>query len=452
MECNKCGIKCENNVSLKIHTLTKHTELKIRCTLCNGNFKSIIHHFHNSHKKEYELYQTSKEFKYYELNNNFKCDFCDVYCINIIRHLENSHLITHKYCEICNQKVKSSALYLHMKNVHNENIYKYECDICNQVFKHKRMYKNHLKTDGHKQIEYTINNKEIIENRIETILNDLKPKKDLSIQCDKCKTYLSDEKSLERHNRHFHSKKFKCINCNIKFDEDELNIHLKYCLNIDDEESKIISSNLIKLYYDDLKCSFCNKQFIDKYSVKRHIESVHEKRKHICDICSASLTRSDKLKRHLKEVHNAIFIKCPNCKQDVRERNFKERHIQNCVSKRKISSVGKSKWEKQTSKYLDDNNISYIYEKTFPDLISHITNKNLRFDFYLTNYNILLEIHGKQHYQAYEHFGGEEKYLKTIENDKVKKEYALSNNFTYICLDTRDFDKEFENLKQLLIN
>ena len=65
-----------------------------------------------------------------------------------------------------------------------------------------------------------------------------------------------------------------------------------------------------------------------------------------------------------------------------------------------------SKGELLTGKLLTIQNINYVSQKTYPDC-KGIYNKNLRFDFYLPDYNILIEYNGMQHYIAVEYWGGE---------------------------------------------
>ena len=72
-----------------------------------------------------------------------------------------------------------------------------------------------------------------------------------------------------------------------------------------------------------------------------------------------------------------------------------------------------------------ENNIKFIPEKTFNDLKKSYY---LRYDFYLEDYNILVEYHGEQH------FRGEGKYFHddTVKNDKIKYDYAKNNNINIL--------------------
>lgn len=69
-------------------------------------------------------------------------------------------------------------------------------------------------------------------------------------------------------------------------------------------------------------------------------------------------------------------------------------------------------------------------EKVFDSCLSP-KNKYLPFDFYLPDYNILIEYDGEQHYKV--SFGqNEEKLLKQQEYDKIKTEWCKQNNIKLV--------------------
>ena len=88
-----------------------------------------------------------------------------------------------------------------------------------------------------------------------------------------------------------------------------------------------------------------------------------------------------------------------------------------------------SKGEKIISNWLDDKCIFYIPQKTFDGCKDIIA---LRFDFYLPDYNILIEYNGIQHYEPVAYFGGEEGFQNTVKRDKIKENYCKENNITLI--------------------
>lgn len=101
-------------------------------------------------------------------------------------------------------------------------------------------------------------------------------------------------------------------------------------------------------------------------------------------------------------------------------------------------NCNKSKGELCIEYHLLKNNISYISQKTFNDCIGD--NKKLKFDFYLPQYNILIEYDGKQHFTPINYFGGIKSYLMTKKYDEIKNKYAGDNNIKLIRISYESFD------------
>jgi very-short-patch-repair endonuclease len=83
-------------------------------------------------------------------------------------------------------------------------------------------------------------------------------------------------------------------------------------------------------------------------------------------------------------------------------------------------------------KWLDDNNIQYINQKSFEDCKSP-KNWSMRFDFYIPSKNLLIEFDGKQHYYSGQvmnrkHTTTDEDFNYQIRKDKIKNEYCKINN------------------------
>lgn len=97
------------------------------------------------------------------------------------------------------------------------------------------------------------------------------------------------------------------------------------------------------------------------------------------------------------------------------------------------------KGEKFIQKYLDNHNIIYESQKRFHDLKDKTY---LSYDFYLPNYNILIEYQGIQHYEECNYFGGKEKFRNQQYHDKLKREYAKNNGYKLLelhySLDTQE--------------
>lgn len=108
-----------------------------------------------------------------------------------------------------------------------------------------------------------------------------------------------------------------------------------------------------------------------------------------------------------------------------------------------------SKGEKRIRYWLENNNINYIYEKMFNDLLG-IGNGLLSYDFYLPDYNLLIEYQGEQHEHQCGIFGGEDKFKIQQEHDRRKREYAERNNIKLLEIWYWDFDNIEEILKEMV--
>lgn len=106
-----------------------------------------------------------------------------------------------------------------------------------------------------------------------------------------------------------------------------------------------------------------------------------------------------------------------------------------------------SKGEKQILNFLESNEIQYLFQYQV-EYKGHL----FKFDFYLPNDNILIEYQGIQHYEPVSFFGGEERFLKQQEYDKLKENYCLENNIKLLTISYKDFENIQHILKTLWLN
>lgn len=100
-----------------------------------------------------------------------------------------------------------------------------------------------------------------------------------------------------------------------------------------------------------------------------------------------------------------------------------------------------SRGENKIIDLLKNNDIIYIKEKTFDTCIYPETKTKLRFDFYLPDYNIVIEYNGEQHYQTNEHgWNTKEALEKTQCRDEYKKQWCKENNIPLIIIPYTDYD------------
>lgn len=109
--------------------------------------------------------------------------------------------------------------------------------------------------------------------------------------------------------------------------------------------------------------------------------------------------------------------------------------------------------EEKIAKVLKDNQIIFERQKTFNSCKFLDTNALAKFDFYLPDYNILIEYDGIQHYEP-RTFGGcsqeqaENNFKKIQLHDKFKNEWCKNNNIKLIRISYKNINKI--NLQNLL--
>ena len=83
--------------------------------------------------------------------------------------------------------------------------------------------------------------------------------------------------------------------------------------------------------------------------------------------------------------------------------------------------------------YLIDKEIEFIREKKFLEF-----SKYIEYDFFLPNYNLCIEYDGIQHFKPVEFFGGEIKFKKIKETDRLKDDYCIENGINILRISYKD--------------
>lgn len=104
-----------------------------------------------------------------------------------------------------------------------------------------------------------------------------------------------------------------------------------------------------------------------------------------------------------------------------------------------------SNGEKMAENIFIHHKINYIPQKRFDDCRDVYT---LPFDFYLSDYNLIVEIMGEQHEKPLDFFGGQEAFEKRIYHDKIKRDYLNKNNI--YCLDIWYY--EFDKMESMILD
>ena len=106
----------------------------------------------------------------------------------------------------------------------------------------------------------------------------------------------------------------------------------------------------------------------------------------------------------------------------------------------------KSKGEMYLMNILNKENIKYDYQKSYSDLVDE---RKLSYDFYLPEYNLLIEYNGKQHYAFYERYHRTiHGFHKQLHHDWLKRKYAKSNNINLLIINYKI--KKEKDIKRVL--
>jgi hypothetical protein len=137
--------------------------------------------------------------------------------------------------------------------------------------------------------------------------------------------------------------------------------------------------------------------------------------------------------------HKKVRIFCTLCG------NYFEQSPSNHLNNYGCYICKASKGECIIRQYLVDNNIAFEEQKRFKDC----RYKNvLPFDFYLPEYNMLIEYQGRQHYEFSPFFHGTQaNFDLCIERDKIKRDWAITNGFTFVEIPyTDDLEQRLNQL------
>lgn len=165
---------------------------------------------------------------------------------------------------------------------------------------------------------------------------------------------------------------------------------------------------------------------------------------------------TDEIKNNIEAINNNIWLNpldfknvlnpnlqilcgiCGKNKFNVSYSNY----IRNGVNKCRACSQKESVGEKIIKDFLTNNQIRFKPEKRFDDCKDK---KKLPFDFYLIDYNALIEFDGEQHYWS---VFGEKQFQNTKRHDKIKTDYCRINNIPLLRIPYwyRDDIEEFIKL------
>lgn len=122
----------------------------------------------------------------------------------------------------------------------------------------------------------------------------------------------------------------------------------------------------------------------------------------------------------------------------VTSTNLKNGNVQSCGCSNSIINS-------KIKKILQENNIDFKTEYTFPDLVSDKNNIRLRFDFAIFKNHILshlIEYDGETHFRYTDSgWNTKERFLQNQKNDQKKNEYCKNHNIKLLRISYLEKDK-----------
>ena len=109
-----------------------------------------------------------------------------------------------------------------------------------------------------------------------------------------------------------------------------------------------------------------------------------------------------------------------------------------------------SKGEDKIRKWLEENNIIYIPQMSFPSCKNQ-KKRNLYYDFFIPSKNLCIEYDGKQHFTEIKYWGGKEGLEKRILNDQIKTEFCKEKQISLRRISYKDnIEEELSKLFKFL--
>jgi len=408
--------------SLKIHENKDH---KFACDLCNKKFimkSKLKHHkesFHSSETYEFEcefcLFKVfsgtkisltlvkNKILKHKALTHNFRCDECDLKFVSAERlsyHKSNNHgakFETDFHCILCEKIFENKD---EQKKIiefldHNETIHNFSCDYCILKFVTSNALKKHSEdvhkneTHCHKcKIEFSQEELHkhvkvphpydcdecdfhfITEERLRYHCMNLHDKEDIiTTVCNECNNNIEELEDFLNHIEVKHTD--ECPHCNLSFiDDTSLKFHLErqhpkiefvccQCgLNFEEEEIEYRKHTVIEHKF---KCRFCDKIFIKKHELLKHISNEHGDLKFNCKWCGKSFeNRFEEFEMHENKKHD---MHCRYCEKKFIQKASMITHTTSChVEKNFFCKLCSQDFHRDFEKCLEHEDINHEFK------------------------------------------------------------------------------------------
>ena len=237
-------------------------------------------------------------------------------------------------CKFCGISIKSKCLFIsHMKEMHDE-VYdeetnrsfvfrndNYECDSCDKTFPKFCFLKRHFDF-VHRKIGHKCKGCMRFFSNLVRFQNHKCVKKTKDFQCEHCKRFYQNEKSLHQHIQIVH-----------KSDEPRIKCEFESC------HKTFARNNLYKRHYEHyhemakkIQCPECPTYHYNEPDAEMHKIQVHCT--HKCISCKVELQGMSQLKEHVENFHREKAYLCYRCDKPIYEVGSLNRHLPKCKKDR----------------------------------------------------------------------------------------------------------------------
>ena len=382
----------------------------------------------------------------------------DTFTIKIEDLRDSSSVKVTKVCDVCGVKIPNitySTITESRKNTDGVD----RCFKCSQIYaRHMKM----MKLEYEKSLEFHAksNNLEYLleefdeENEYSPLHISYASNKEYNWNCSKCKSKYKMQ-VVKRTTRNFNCPYCKGRRVNetnsVESKLPELIKEWNYERN-NKKPSEVYCLSTKKYWW---KCISCNSEY--ERSIRNAVEGIG------CPYCASQKINDTNSLEVLFQDIASEFHKTKN--GDLTSKNIAKASTKrvwwqcskcefewvSTVAHRTCGNTGcpmckSSKGERKIYNYLKSNNIDFEFQKCFDDLIG-LGGKQLSYDFYLLEKNILIEYQGLQHSSYSEHFHkNKDGYEKQLAHDEMKKSYASSKEIDVIEI----LHTQYENIEKIL--
>jgi len=238
-----------------------------------------------------------------------------------------------------------------------------------------------------------------------------------------------------------------------------------YILNSKEDLNKLfkpINKKILKF-----KCKKCN------YVFEKPFARLHCSTKKLCPVCGSprKIFKAEVFILKAKRVHGDKY-NYSMITQDWWEKNYKSNQKTKlpiiCPKHGLFYQKGfdhlrgngcpickSSHGERLIAQFLIKHDIKFEHQKKFEKLYNSKTKRYLPVDFYLPDYNLIIEFNGRQHYELIDKAFGSSKSKQDFErlkyNDKLKENFAKENNIDFLVI-RYDQKKNIENILKEKLN